>query len=477
MDKYQSKSITPVDDYVCTLSKELKELAKNELRETDEVRRNAIKALRDWVMSNPRIIKTRLDSVWLLKFLRFRKFSIPMAQEAIERYLVLKEGSYGNIWFHDLNIKKPSIDKLLDEGYIFVLAKRDSLGRRIVFTRASVLDAHSPTVGCDIMTIHTLVYDVLMQDEENQIRGVVHVADVAGLQPSHFTIFSPKYSFRIGKNTEKTLPMRHKAFHVVNLHPSVKFISVIVLANISEKLKNRVKMYSKFEDMTAVHKDNLPAEYGGKVPIKDLVKSIKKELHASHELHLRYTEMKVNSEMYSPQALEGSAKSLKYPLNLTELTEKKCHDNYSWVSSSVYSQPPHNAVLAGHDSDRSPLYVGRAMEGCATIPAKVIPCKQACYVSFNGNEILKHNFEYLVGSGFQWVASSNGQIPSGAVVAGNDQSGEVHYVVCGETLYIGRGQHCGSLTVGKIHPSHGCLYIPFGGSEIAIKNYEVLVEH
>lgn len=94
----------------------MQELAKDELRETDEVRRYAIKALRDWVMSNPRIVKARLDSVWLLKFLRFKKFCIPMAQEAFERYLVLKEGSYGNIWLHDLNIKKPSIDKLLDDG-------------------------------------------------------------------------------------------------------------------------------------------------------------------------------------------------------------------------------------------------------------------------------------------------------------------------------------------------------------------------
>lgn len=128
--------------------------------------------------------------------------------------------------------------------------------------------------------------------------------------------------------------MRHKAFHIVNLHPSVKFISVIVLSHISEKLQSRVKMYSKFEDVTAVDKDNLPAEYGGKVPIKDLVKSLKKELHANHELHLRYTEMKVNSEMYSPEALEGSAKSLKYPLNVTEISEKKCHDSVHGMQGS-----------------------------------------------------------------------------------------------------------------------------------------------
>ena len=128
--------------------------------------------------------------------------------------------------------------------------------------------------------------------------------------------------------------MRHKAFHIVNLHPSVKLISVIVLTNISEKLKSRVKLYTKFEDVTTVDKDNLPAEYGGKVPIIELVKSLKKELHANHELHLRYTDMKVNTEMYSPQALEGSVKSLNYPLNVTELSEKKCHDSVHGLQGS-----------------------------------------------------------------------------------------------------------------------------------------------
>ena len=120
--------------------------------------------------------------------------------------------------------------------------------------------------------------------------------------------------------------------------------------------------------------------------------------------------------------------------------------------------------MAGYDTDKSPIYVGRA---CVTVPAKVIPSKQECYVSFNGNEILKQNFEYLVGSGFKWVECSNGHIPEGAVVAGNDQSEEVHYV--------GRAHHMGSLTPGKIHRTHGCLYIAYGGHEVSIKQYEVLI--
>lgn len=47
----------------------------------------------------------------------------------------------------------------------------------------------------------------------------------------------------------------------------------------------------------------------------------------------------------------------------------------------------------------------------------------------------------------------------------------------GETLYIGRAWHAGALTPGKIHPSHGNLYIPYNGGEVAIGTYEVLIEN
>jgi hypothetical protein len=105
-----------VDDYKFKLSKDLEEIAKDELRETEEVRQHAIQALRDWILKNPRIEKTRLDSNFLLRFLRFRKFSVPMAMEALERFLVLKNGTYGRGWFNQIDIDKPSILKLIDDG-------------------------------------------------------------------------------------------------------------------------------------------------------------------------------------------------------------------------------------------------------------------------------------------------------------------------------------------------------------------------
>lgn len=90
----------------------------------------------------------------------------------------------------------------LQHSYIFFLPERDYMGRRVIFYRPGVADPMSPTIGYDILTLMTLAYDLIFEDEENQIRGVVHVSDAKGIRMSHFTVFTPQYSFRIGKNTE-----------------------------------------------------------------------------------------------------------------------------------------------------------------------------------------------------------------------------------------------------------------------------------
>jgi Protein of unknown function (DUF3421) len=90
-------------------------------------------------------------------------------------------------------------------------------------------------------------------------------------------------------------------------------------------------------------------------------------------------------------------------------------------------------------------------------------------VSFNSHEIPKYNYEVLCNGSTQWVHSGNGQHVHNAVIGGRTSSGE--------TLYIGRAWHAGALTPGKIHPSHGNLYIPFNGGEIAVSSYEILTEN
>ena len=48
----------------------------------------------------------------------------------------------------------------------------------------------------------------------------------------------------------------------------------------------------------------------------------------------------------------------------------------------------------------------------------------------------------------------------------------------GEPLFIGRHEHEGSFVIGKVQPSHGSLYVAFGGQEIPFSSFEVLcVKH
>ncbi|XP_049873814.1 uncharacterized protein LOC126372183 isoform X2 [Pectinophora gossypiella] len=66
-----------------------------------------------------------------------------------------------------------------------------------------------------------------------------------------------------------------------------------------------------------------------------------------------------------------------------------------------------------------------------------------------------------------WVDATGGQVPPGAVVGGQDTSGE--------PLYVVRARHEGALLPGKLVPSHGCAYVPWGGQEHGKPEYQVLV--
>lgn len=98
-------------------SDEMRLFVEREFRETDESRQHAFEALREWADQNPRIVKLRLDSGFLLRFLRARKFSIAMVKDMIERYLVLRfYMQEGIAIFRNLDMKLPVMQELFDLG-------------------------------------------------------------------------------------------------------------------------------------------------------------------------------------------------------------------------------------------------------------------------------------------------------------------------------------------------------------------------
>ncbi|XP_065163402.1 natterin-3-like [Atheta coriaria] len=141
---------------------------------------------------------------------------------------------------------------------------------------------------------------------------------------------------------------------------------------------------------------------------------------------------------------------------------------FYWAKSNTCNASvPFTAVQGGTDSDGSPIYVGRAFISGDWCPAKVVPSRKQAYVAHGSREHCVSNYEVLCERRFQWVRTSGGNIPHNAVCGGQTSGGE--------KLYIGRAYHNSSNTVGKVHPSHKCLYIPYGGQEVKYVKYEILV--
>lgn len=116
--------------------------------------------------------------------------------------------------------------------------------------------------------------------------------------------------------------MRHKAFHVLNIPSSMKWLGNIIMSKAGDHISSLAHLYSNFDELEAIDKENLPLEYGGTIPIKELTASWKKELLVYHNLRLKYSEMKIKKDMYPACILEGSVRSLKYRLDSQELAVK-----------------------------------------------------------------------------------------------------------------------------------------------------------
>lgn len=152
-----------------------------------------------------------------------------------------------------------------------------------------------------------------------------------------------------------------------------------------------------------------------------------------------------------------------------------------WVKMSKCL--PKNAIIGGRARGDCPIYIGRVKEFGETLPVGVIHAtgsrKITAHIAYGGGETVldtcKHGCEIYCDGDVRWVRASYGNVPQGAIPVNAAASTSGRYSFQ-ETQYVGRATYMGELIVGKIHPSHECLYIPYRGKEIPLRGYEVLVK-
>jgi CRAL/TRIO domain len=267
------------------ISELAQKVAKSELREDKETREQSLKQLREWILKNYDIENVRTDDSFLLRFLRCKKFSIPMAQQQILKYLNMRRVM--NHLIFNLDFLEPGVKALIDNGYIMTSPIRDKFNRRtllyfarkffffnliIVIIVATCCNGNyktniKPELDCafgdfiikcsfeflhtdglngieykyeDQVKAHIICMETVIESEEEQILGVVHIGNFEGANRDHVSVWrNPIELLKLLKWGEQSLPLRHKEIHIYNVSTILKYVVDAGKGIVSNKIKNR----------------------------------------------------------------------------------------------------------------------------------------------------------------------------------------------------------------------------------------------
>lgn len=262
------------------LSEKLKEKAKIELNETDEIRDDCILQLQKTsaVVETAKQFDGSTDGAFMLKFLRARKFDVQKAADLYVNYYEkrsllcgvarLQEGNHFNIEMKALAEKYG--------GFIAVLDELDAHGRKVIICKENVF---STSATADENRPYTLWFFILLEwllevNAEMQVNGVVVLSDMSSFSYSHlqWLMTHPSALKERITSIQDAVPMRIKAIRVAN-EPYVftlvyALVSPFLKAKLRERLKTISSKYDEIYKLFAQSKDQcksfLPGTLGGK---------------------------------------------------------------------------------------------------------------------------------------------------------------------------------------------------------------------
>lgn len=197
-----------MDEYVCELSDELKRVAFLELNETEELRNVSIKLIRDWVLENPRIIKTRLDAKFILRFLRYRKYDIEKTKDSIERWLIMFRvaGFDHHLFSTNFDINELHMRDLMKNKFGVYLPNRSHLNKcPINLCQLITFDPKIKGILGEALTLAVMLHETTMDDEELQIRGTIVVEDCRDASIRHAFLLSVPTWYKLLLNIDVSI--------------------------------------------------------------------------------------------------------------------------------------------------------------------------------------------------------------------------------------------------------------------------------
>lgn len=136
--------------------------------------------------------------------------------------------------------------KLFETGFCYPIEERDEEGRKIVIFRPERFDPKVYTID-DAMRLLTYILNVLMEEEETQIAGLITITDYANATLKQLP--PPSFLIDLLEISTKAAAIRQKGHYNINLPTFAYFIIEIARSIMSEKLKKRLVIMKSPEDL------------------------------------------------------------------------------------------------------------------------------------------------------------------------------------------------------------------------------------
>ncbi|XP_065082665.1 clavesin-1-like [Ochlerotatus camptorhynchus] len=292
------------EPYTFTLSDKFRKLAQEELREDDEIREQSLTQMREWIAKHPYIRTCRTDAVFLLRFLRFRKFSVPLAQEALERYLAMRQTF--SEWFKQLDPRDELMQIPMDDE-VFTIIGRDEVGRTVVFIRFGLFDVEKLN-PIAVFRYTMLFLELLLDDEEVQIGGFRVWVDYTESLMKHYGMWGIGDLKLLMDAVNKTMPIRIREIQAAKLPKFAITLANLLLSFASSKFRERIVCNATVLESKKHFDESLwPKQYGGTHDTKELARDLKKQFEEKRTRIMALDDMDIDIEHYTSLWGQSSA--------------------------------------------------------------------------------------------------------------------------------------------------------------------------
>ncbi|XP_067134247.1 clavesin-2-like [Centruroides vittatus] len=208
-------------------------------------------------------INSRMDDLFLLSFLRARKFDRERALKLLKSYYSARRRNWD--MFDDFN--PLAMREYLDMKMLGYLRQTDQEGRVLGIGRSCNWDPCRVHVKM-VVKLSIMFQDMALTEHVIQVNGFVMLLDAATVSWRHIIQLTPYTIRTIVTVLLGSTPIRYKEIHVVNIGKFAHAFIAAFLPFLPYKIKKRIHFHSS--GMESLHNfidpKYLPVEYGGELP-------------------------------------------------------------------------------------------------------------------------------------------------------------------------------------------------------------------